>query len=220
MALQSYAIALRFGFAEERTGMMNMIQRCALAAVCSVLVACVTVNVYFPEAAAEKAADRLIREIYGREAPTGPEAGDEQSDRGRAQTPLAIRVLDWIIPVAHAQAPDINIATPAINRLKAAMTQRHRRLVTSYTSGAIGMANNGMLTVRDAKAIPIRDRNPVKQLVAEENRDRNALYGEVAKANGHPEWVPRIRDIFARRWVGNAPGGWWFQDSNGNWQQK
>ena len=203
---------------------MNIIQRCALVGVCSVLVACVTVNVYFPEAAAEKAADRLIREIYGREAPDSTESGvDEQSFFDHAQPramQLAGVVLNWIIPVAHAQAPDINISTPAINRLKAVMTQRHQRLVPSYASGAIGMANNGMLTVRDAKAIAIRDRNPVKQLVAEENRDRNALYSEIAKANGHPEWVARIRDIFARRWVGNAPRGWWFQDGNGSWQQK
>ena len=204
---------------------MSIVQRCAFIIVCCVSVACVTVNVYFPEAAAEKAADRLIREIYGRDAPVESETGgDEQSYRDAPQWTSAAYVADallnWIIPLAHAQAPDINISTPAINQLKAAMTQRHRRLEPSYNSGALGMASNGMLSVRDAKAIPIRERNPIKQLVAEENRDRNLLYNEVAKANGHPEWVGRIRDIFARRWVGNAPRGWWFQDGNGGWQQK
>jgi uncharacterized protein YdbL (DUF1318 family) len=100
------------------------------------------------------------------------------------------------------------------------MKQRHSSLIASYTAGALGMANNGLLVVREPKLIGIRDRNTVKQLVAEENSDRNALYAEVAKANGEPEWESLIRATFARRWVGNAPRGWWFQDSGGGWKQK
>ena len=60
----------------------------------------------------------------------------------------------------------------------------------------------------------------VQQLVAEENRDRNALYAEIARANGHPEWESEIRSTFARRWVDNAPGGWWYQDAAGVWKRK
>ncbi len=53
----------------------------------------------------------------------------------------------------------------------------------------------------------------------DENADRNRLYKEIAKANAHPEWEKDIRQIFAERWIGNAPGGWWFQ-SGGKWLQK
>ena len=53
-----------------------------LAASCLVLAACVTINVYFPAAAAEKAADRIIEDIWGPE--NGPKpAGNEQSSTGR-----------------------------------------------------------------------------------------------------------------------------------------
>ena len=191
------------------------------------LTACVTVNVYFPAAAAENAADRFIRDVYGRDSDEpgeAPPAGDEQSlilpaGDQPAYSGIAARLLGAIIPAAAAQEPDISIATPAINRLKSAMQSRHGALVPYYESGAIGMAANGLLTVRNAKAVPIRERNRVNQLVADENRDRNALYAEVARANGHPEWEPRIRSTFARRWVANAPSGWWFQ-SGGSWQQK
>ena len=82
------------------------------------------------------------------------------------------------------------------------------------------MDSKGLLTLRDPKAVSIKERNTVNQLVAAENQDRNALYAEIARANGHPEWEDDIRDTFARRWVSNAPSGWYFKDNSGNWKQK
>lgn len=181
---------------------------------CAVLAACVTVNVYFPAAAAERAADAIIQDIYGGTPNTAPalppegEGGDDQTS-----------IIDWLIPAAYAQQPDINISTPAIQTLKADMEQRHQSLLPYYQSGAIGMTRNGTLDVVDAAKVDLRARNTVKQLVADENNDRNRLYAEIAAANGHPEWERDIRDIFASRWIGNAPGGWWYQGAAG-WQQK
>ena len=37
---------------------------CAAAAAACLTAACVTINIYFPAAAAEKAADRIIEEVY------------------------------------------------------------------------------------------------------------------------------------------------------------
>jgi uncharacterized protein YdbL (DUF1318 family) len=180
--------------------------------------ACVTVNVYFPAAAAERVADQIICDVYGNCQPSG---SSQQSDApGEPESSLRglLRVLDPI-PAAVAAQPDINIQTPAINQLTAQMTQRHRQLTPFYASGAVGMTDNGLITVRDAAAVPLKSRNDVNRLVAEENRDRNALYAEIAKANGNPQWEPDIRRTFAARWVANAPGGWWYQ-SGGGWLQK
>jgi uncharacterized protein YdbL (DUF1318 family) len=75
--------------------------------------------------------------------------------------------------------------------------------------------------VRDQNAAPLAERAVVKRLVAEDNRDRATLYTEIAKANGHPEWEPDIRQIFARRWVERgAQAGWYYQDASGAWKQK
>lgn len=82
------------------------------------------------------------------------------------------------------------------------------------------MTSDGLLSVREISAVPVKDRNKVKQLVAEENRERNALYPEIAQANNHPEWEREIRAIFASRWIANAPAGWWYQGPAGHWQQK
>jgi len=58
-------------------------------------------------------------------------------------------------------------------------------------------------------------------LVEAENRDREALYAEIAKANGIPkENVPRIKAIFAKSWLDQAHSGWWIQDGSGNWRRK
>jgi uncharacterized protein YdbL (DUF1318 family) len=56
--------------------------------------------------------------------------------------------------------------------------------------------------------------------VADDNRDRNALYREIAVANGHAEWEAQIRETFAQQWVASARAGWWYQDASGAWKQK
>jgi uncharacterized protein YdbL (DUF1318 family) len=100
------------------------------------------------------------------------------------------------------------------------MEARIRELAPYYSSGAIGMTADGHIVVRDQKLVPLPRRNAVKILVAAENRDRDALYAEMARANGHPEWEDEIRATFARRWVDNARPGWWYINASGNWQQK
>ncbi|RMD68600.1 MAG: DUF1318 domain-containing protein, partial [Gammaproteobacteria bacterium] len=67
---------------------------------------------------------------------------------------------------------------------------------------------------------PLRERAKVKRWVAEENRDRKALYREIARANGHPEWEDDIRATFAKRWIAHAKPGWWYQDKQGQWHRK
>lgn len=184
------------------------------------LSACVTINIYFPAAQAEQAAERIVEDILGKEKP--PAAGD---DKGAALEPrshggYAALILDFFVPAAQAATPDFNVDTPQIRKLQAAMKQRHGQLKPYYRSGAIGFTRDARVAVRDASAIPLKVRNRVKKLVAAESRDRDALYRAIAAANGHPEWEPEIRATFARTWVQKADAGWWYQDSAGRWQQK
>ena len=183
-----------------------------------VLAACVTINVYFPAAAAEKAADRIIEDVWGPET-----KGREQSaiPRGARDMLLAAArgALDLVIPAANAQA-DLNVSTPAIRTLTAAMESRHAQLEKHYASGAVGLTANGLVEVRDANAVPLAERNAVRKLVADENADRSSLYREIAAANDHPDWEGDIRSTFAQRWIAKARSGWWYQDAAGRWVQK
>jgi uncharacterized protein YdbL (DUF1318 family) len=99
------------------------------------------------------------------------------------------------------------------------MEARFASLQGFYAAGYIGIQGSGLLTVRDVTAVPLQERNAVNSLVAAENADRNALYQAIANANGHPDWVADIKATFAKRWVSNAQGGWWYQ-SGGTWVQK
>ena len=188
------------------------------------LMACVTINVYFPAAAAENAADRILEEVYGRQpdaAPKPPPAKnttEPTSSKDPATAPVALRVLQWLVAPVQAAA-DIDISTPAIQAITNSLAQRRPSLEPHFNSGAIGMGADGQVKIRDLNAVPLRERNQLQQLVAADNRDWNALYQEVAKANGHPEWEDEIRATFARRWVAKAPSGWWYQDG-GAWKQK
>ena len=218
---------------------MKIGKNLSLMSFCLFLAACVTVNVYFPAAAAEKAVDKFVKEVYGETVEDQPEADQPEADQQEqkqdeedseespssylqpahsAESNLVMNLVNFVIPVAVAAQPNIDISTPATNKLKASMTARHQQLVPFYSSGAVGMTGNALLVVRDAKSVPLKQRNAVKQIVAEENRDRNQLYKEIAVANKHPEWEGEIRNLFARRWIANAPGGWWYD--NGGWKQK
>lgn len=193
------------------------------ALISALLVGCVTINVYFPAVAAEKAADRIIEDVWGKQPPAEP-AAPAKDTQGRMDAPglsvLAMRVMDFVLPVAQAAEPNIDISSPAVQQVKTSMEARHASLVAHYTSGAVGLTNDGMITLRDANAVPLAERNAVKKLVADENADRSALYREIAVANNHPEWEADIRKTFAERWVAKAQAGWHYQTSAGAWSKK
>jgi len=203
---------------------MNALKRIAVILPLLSLVACVTINVYFPAAAAESAADTIIQGIYGEDRDNSvpaPAAGDDdQASLTFPGVSLVAMVLNAVIPAAQAQQPDINISTPGIDRLRKLMEDRHSMLESYYNSGAIGLDNDGLIVLRDENVVQLRFRNIIKNQVNAENNDRNALYAEVANANGHPEWEPEIRKTFARRWIANAPAGWWYMTPRGQWTQK
>jgi len=112
-------------------------------------------------------------------------------------------------------AADLELNTPAISALKSGMQQRHSQLAGFYASGVIGLTRDGLIAVKEASAVALKDRQSLNSLVAAENNDRNALYKEIAVANGHAGWEAEIRSTFAQRWVQKAQSGWWYQDANG-----
>jgi uncharacterized protein YdbL (DUF1318 family) len=188
------------------------------------LTACVTINVYFPAAEAKEAAKQFVEKVIGDEAQPGtqPEQAPEGDDGGMA-TRLRFDPLMLIgITPAYAQgAPDITIKTPAIQAIQARMASRFdASLRAGFDSGALGFSNDGLVVVRDASKLQLKDRVAVNQAVADDNRDRKAVYREVAVANGHPEWEGQIRKVFAQQWIASARGGWWYQDASGGWKQK
>ncbi|MBP6749732.1 MAG: YdbL family protein [Xanthomonadaceae bacterium] len=191
------------------------------------LSACVTINVYFPAAEAKEAAKEFVEKVINDAAPPAQTPGgggmalrapvEPTRERGFAFDPLMLIG----ISSAYAQSqPDFNIQTPAIRAIQSRMEQRFENdLRPHFDSGALGFGEDGLVVVRDAAAIALKDRVPVNTAVADENRDRKAVYREIAVANGHPEWEGQIRSVFAKQWVDSAKSGWWYQ-RGGAWKQK
>ena len=183
-----------------------------------VLAACVNINIYFPAAEAQQAAEEFVDKVIGNDpaqaAPTPVKP--PQAWNAPRFNPMSLLISD-----AAAQDVDITIRTPAIQAIQARMADRFKgSLQAHFDSGALGFGRDGLVVVRDAAKVSLKDRVALNQAVAEDNRDRKAVYREIAVANGHPEWEGQIRDTFARQWIASAHAGWWYQDESGNWKQK
>lgn len=191
-----------------------------------VLVGCVTINVYFPEAAAQKAADQFIGNVLGDGAiaPAPKPAAKEKptpSVEGQRPQPSAM-LLDLLIPAAYAaDTPNLRIQTSTTEAIRSRMHARFQGdLGSLLDSGVVGFTRDGMVAMRDAAKVPLSQRAQANAAVADENRDRTALYREVANANSHPEWEPQIRATFAKTWIEKAHSGWYYQNAAGAWTQK
>ena len=199
---------------------MNKLKTLLFLSALVVMASCVTINVYFPSAEAERAAEKFVGEVLG-----------ERNDEGSLFNPLdppgeiiylaAIGVLDFIVPSAQAQQPDFKINTPQINTIKSRMAARQKQQLNAwFDSGAIGFTADGLVMVRDRSAVSLSERRKLESVVADENRDRKAVYREIAVANGHPDWEQQIQQTWSQEWIRNARPGWYYQQSNGSWQQK
>ncbi len=185
------------------------------------LVACVTINVYFPEAAAVEAADRIIDKVRGEES-AEPKSGlqPDQRDTSSYLASMARGLGGLLISNAHAQETvDFDRPSPEKTALENSLAARFPALRPYLDSGAIGLADSGLLDIRDRNLVPLKDRNTVVQLVAAQNNDWNALYAEIARLNNHPEWQDSIRRTFAERWIAKADKGWYYREG-GAWKQK
>ena len=188
-----------------------------------VLTACVTINVYFPAAEAKEAAKEFIEGVIGSDGKPVEQPANKPGGMS-AFLQMQKRVDLWSvvgIGSAYAQSkPDITIRTPAIQSIQSRMASRFdSSLRAAFDAGALGFGADGMIVVRDADKLALKDRVAVNAAVADDNRDRKALYREVAVANDHPEWETQIRQVFARQWIDSARSGWWYQ-SGGSWKQK
>jgi uncharacterized protein YdbL (DUF1318 family) len=124
------------------------------------------------------------------------------------------------LPTLAAAQANVEINTPAIGAIQKSMQERHAQLQPLYGSGAVGLTRDGNVALRDANAVPLPQRGQANALVTGENQDRGALYREIARANGRPEWENDIRSTFAQRWIDKAQSGWYYQNASGAWVRK
>lgn len=195
--------------------MMRRLRHLALSFMI-LLAACVTVNIYFPAAAIQKAADEIVDDVRGTKDQKQPE--EKKSDR---QSRPLDSLRRFIGPgEAHAQI-NIDVSTPAIRSLKQAMKDNYPQLKNFYDKGAIGENNMGLLEQRDAGGLNLKEKADLNRVMGAENNNRTALYNEIMRANKlGSDSLPKIQRIFANSWREKSQPGWWIQNDSGGWQKK
>lgn len=191
----------------------------ALAAVLTVaLAACLTVNVYFyPSEEVDRTAKQIIEDIRGTSVQEN-ESGEPGAGAGKEGTKSQRGLF---VGTAYAAGRETTVSTPAIDAIKARIKQRSGTLTPYFDAGAIGEGNDGLVAVRDASVLPMKDRAALIRIVRDENGDRMDLYKEVAKAIGvQDQDLPQVQASFAKQWREFARAGWWVQDEAGNWTKR
>jgi uncharacterized protein YdbL (DUF1318 family) len=194
------------------------------------LAACVTINVYFPEAAIKDLSQEIERQVQkeAAEAPAAPPAAGPapaetppQDQRGPA-APDLLSTLLGATPVYAAGVPSPEIESPAIRKIIAARAQRVDALARFKAAGAVGESHQGLLEIRKLDAVAdLKERAQLQKLVRDENQDREQLFKEIAAAKGVDlSQLPRIRETYAETLRNNAKPGEWIQLPGGEWKQK
>jgi uncharacterized protein len=187
------------------------------------VVSCVTVNIYFPAAAIQKAADQIVEDVRKTPKQTPGETPEQKPEdkKDKSSRSWEFRFVHLGPTEAYAAEVDVNVSTPAIRNLKAAMASRFPQLQPLYGKGAIGETNNGLLAIRDTGALSLKEKADVNRLVDQENADRQALYAEIIRANNlDTSKLAEVQRLFANSWRDKSSPAWWIQSDNGQWSKK
>ncbi len=195
-----------------------------IGAALAVTLACVTINVYFPEAAikdlSKQIEDQVQKEAAKQPAPEAPAPPSPDKPKGGAA-----RLLDLALGVTPALAQEVvapEVSSPAIRKIIESRAARVAQIDAFKAQGVIGENNRALLEARSLdKLADLKARAQVQQLVKAENADRDALFKEIAAAKSVDlSQLPKIQETYATTLRDNARPGDWIQLPDGTWKQK
>jgi uncharacterized protein YdbL (DUF1318 family) len=190
------------------------------------LVACITINVYFPEAAVKELSQQIEDEIEKQAADaTTPEAQPtpSPSTTSEAGDGLVSMLLSVGASTAWAEeVPSPGISNPAIRKIIESRATRLDAINELKARGVLGESNRALLEIRSLDILTdLKERAAAQRLVREENADREQLFKEIAAAeNVELSQLDRIRQTYAETMRDKARPGDWIQLPDGTWQQK
>ena len=218
---------------------------CALMAACAVI----TVNVYFPEKAvkeAYKSLDEMLLKNAAKQPDTDkqPDAEPSQPDAKPGTEParpdkkprsgIFNELPSFLFcGVAHAAEKDsdtlaVEMASmPAVVKAFDEMGKRLPHLSKLFDNAAVGLTNQGLVTVRDKTKVTAQD----EMLVNQENQNRKTVVGSMAKAilkinkvkeskGALDQVLGKAAAAYAETKRDAAKSGWWIQFQDGRWLQK
>mgnify|MGYP000972436792 CR=1 FL=1 len=131
-----------------------------------------------------------------------------------APSSMLHRVLDALDPMSAAYADELKTGSPLVTEIAERLRQRNDAIATLKKQGYLGENNRGYVELRESKPFTTQDdRNAAQQLLAEENKDRKALYKELARINEDAPGmsVSVIEKVYANQRLKRATSGDLFQ---------
>ena len=159
-----------------------------------VIFACVTINIYFPAEKVESVAGEIVNEIRQRDG--------EQKEPSKNETSSFLRKTFLAFSCSLAWADEVtSVANPTIRALKKNMKDRYSRMKPYYKKAMVKEGANGYVSLGNTKGLGLKEKRDLKNLIDAENKDRNKLYKEIAKAlKIESGQINKIAEIFAKEW--------------------
>jgi hypothetical protein len=163
------------------------------------VLACVTVNIYFPAEQVETMAGEIVDEIRGQEG--GQKGLEEQSFLMHIERSFLQSALMLLSP-SNAWAQDATtISNATIRALKEKMKTRYAQLKPYYQKRMLQEGDDGYISIAQTDELGLKEKRDLKALVDAENKDREALYAEVARALViDSSQINKVAEIFAKEW--------------------
>ena len=148
---------------------------------------CVTINIYFPAEKVESVAGEIVSEIRNQESANEEESKENQKDQQNEQDPEGKNdskhegntlTLEKLLSALYCSAWAEEVTTvsnPTIRALKASMKKRYTQMKPYFRKGILIEGSNGYVSKGNTKALGLKEKRAVGNLVAAENKDRKKV---------------------------------------------
>ncbi len=178
---------------------------------------CVTINIYFPAEKVESVAGEIVSEIRSQEPVKEDESiekqknsqdeqdSQEKKDSKHEENALSLDLsLENLLSSLYCSAWADEVTTvsnPTIRALKASMKNRYAQMKPFYSKGILIEGSDGYVSQGNTSALGLKEKRDLGNLISAENKDRERLYQEVAKAlKIDPSQTNKIAEIFGKEW--------------------
>jgi hypothetical protein len=162
--------------------------------VTSWIVACVTINIYFPAEKVESVAGEIVDDIRERRG------GEEDPTKKEGSSSLRESVFAFFCSDAMAEEVT-TVSNPTIRELKKKMKSRYAQMKPYYKKAMLKEGDNGYVSLGKTEELGLKEKRDLKNLVDAENENRKELYEEIAKAlKIESSQINKIAEIFAKEW--------------------
>lgn len=160
------------------------------------VLACVTINIYFPAEKVESVAGEIVNEIRGQEKQAPAENNVEKDQSFLFQKTI------FVVSVPAAYADEVtDVSNPTIRSLKQSMKNRYSTLKPYYLKGVLKEESDGFVSIKSEAGLDLKSKRALRAHIEAENSDRKTLYAEIAKAlKIDQSQTAQIGEVFAKEW--------------------